>query len=908
MIYTYPPDPCNFLLLSVLLWDPSVMYPQLFPGNGIKCPHSQCGKHAVTKFWNDGMLPSRQPRTIHGIGEAILLVSSVYVCDKNHKTLAHDPRVLAVLPTPSMVPFVLIHRTGFHYDFVNMVSSFCHNGMNFHSLEASIGQMRWENFLSRKSMYDNTVEAFQRSSQEKAVCPNFPSFEETGMSILPSNNLICNCFLAKFTEDEHYYIQCLQSADTGDSLSIDHTFKVASNIGYLRRDGKWVSQYDSVFFVINCEGKILSWKFTKGTSFQQVEGVLSSIRRRAHNQGNMIKLFYIDNCCQWKNKLQGLFGRELLVKLDLFHAIQRITKKISKRHQFYGNCVNDLCLVFREKNDQGAKRTKGTPKPTTLLHQLNKFVQKWGVVGDQEVLNVDAIAEIEKLKVHISKGCLSEIPVGGGTNRNEAFHRYINTFFHKSRIGTLYAYAILMLIIHKFNNSNCKKKNINKPVRALTLPSVTELEVMGIVPDDRLHPVTECVDTVNFDHIDPETMQHILNISISQFILSEAIQSQTCTANLPFKYIPYMQSLQCLALLPKKCNVNVVEGHKQRLHSILESWNFILEPVPADGNCFFTAVALNLLHDYEGNKKVLEEILEIEGHSVIMLVNNLRKALVQEWLGPNRGDYERVFGRKTFETEATKFLNDGFYDSVLGDAMPFSMANALKCNIVIFRSNENMPITYVSPREPSTKVVFVAYTDCGPGHYDSAVYRDASSQVELTIATEVVTRCRCGVNVKDQKRIACTGGSHSRCKCFAAQKQCTSLCDCKGCDNPFGTKVMLGKRKRERQAYSWQKFDLGNQSSLLDRGGKLEDGCWSLFESIVFVHVVYFIERNGILASVDRVEVIYNLIVSYSKDKDCLSNLPERGILRCKNIKQIASKLQHFNKECRLFKETIMTS
>ena len=40
--------------------------------------------------------------------------------------------------------------------------------------------------------------------------------------------------------------------------------------------------------------------------------------------------------------------------------------------------------------------------------------------------------EIEKSKVHARKGCLSDINIGG-TNRNEAFHRYVNTFFHKSR-------------------------------------------------------------------------------------------------------------------------------------------------------------------------------------------------------------------------------------------------------------------------------------------------------------------------------------------------------------------------------------------------------------------------------------------------------------------------------------------
>ncbi len=43
---------------------------------------------------------------------------------------------------------------------------------------------------------------------------------------------------------------------------------------------------------------------------------------------------------------------------------------------------------------------------------------------------------------------MSGIAASCGTNRNEGFHRYIRTFFHKSRIGTLLAYAIASALIH----------------------------------------------------------------------------------------------------------------------------------------------------------------------------------------------------------------------------------------------------------------------------------------------------------------------------------------------------------------------------------------------------------------------------------------------------------------------------
>lgn len=97
-------------------------------------------------------------------------------------------------------------------------------------------------------------------------------------------------------------------------------------------------------------------------------------------------------------------------------------------------------------------------------------------------------------------------------------------------------------------------------------------------------------------------------------------------------------------------------------------------------------------------------------------MRKLREILVREWLGPNKADY-CIWD---FDSEASRFLQDGYYFSMLGDAMPLAMANALKSNIMVFQSTVNLPVTYISPREPSCNIIFIAYTDCGPGHYDSA--------------------------------------------------------------------------------------------------------------------------------------------------------------------------------------------
>ena len=601
-----PPDPENCLFPTILIWNPIMTFQHLFPEKGIKCPHGNCNKLATTVYWNDGSTQYRQPRLIHDIKDVVLLISAVYMCEDRHKTLAHDPRVLGVLPK-TMIPFFLLYRSGFSCDLVDLVMSICPSGMNFHSLEAAIKKIRWENYLRRKGTYESIVKHHMNSINSEHACKSFFDFKQTRMGLLPTDDAISNCFLSKFLKDETFYLNQLQKVNTGGSLSFDHTFRVAANIGYLRKDKRWVPQYDSVFFVMNSQRKIVSWQFTKGTAFKQVKDLLTAVCQRAINQGNEIKKVHIDNCCQWQMLVCSVFGNETEIKLDIFHAIQRVAKTMSKKHSLYSYCMNDLKLVFRQKEDQGDKRTKETPEVEELSRNLDQFLVKWKSQkdGDHHVLSAESIHEIDKLKIHAKKGCLSGIEVGGGTNCNEAFHRHINTFFHKSRIGTLHAYALLMLVIFHFNNRDKKSFTPVDSTTAVT-PSLPT-EVMGILPNDYKIQQDQSIE----DNFDFDSMDNIICTSISQFLLSDAIQKQTKTANIPFMYIPYMHSLKLHELLvpahimltDDMNDTDDMEEHKTRLKNLLKSWNYILEPVTSDGNCFFTAISLNLIHDPVGNKK-----------------------------------------------------------------------------------------------------------------------------------------------------------------------------------------------------------------------------------------------------------------------------------------------------------------
>ena len=126
-------------------------------------------------------------------------------------------------------------------------------------------------------------------------------------------------------KEEDLYLREMICTNITDTISFDHTFKVAANIGFLREDNVWVPQYNSLFLVMNKKGQVITWQLTKGTAFVKIEPLLSELYHRATQQQQHIHTVYIDECCKLRNKIQSVFGADVSVRLDVFHAVQRIT-------------------------------------------------------------------------------------------------------------------------------------------------------------------------------------------------------------------------------------------------------------------------------------------------------------------------------------------------------------------------------------------------------------------------------------------------------------------------------------------------------------------------------------------------------------------------------------------------------
>jgi len=75
-------------------------------------------------------------------------------------------------------------------------------------------------------------------------------------------------------------------------------------------------------------------------------------------------------------------------------------------------------MDFQDPSDLGEKRHSPTPTPLILESNLDKFLQQWkdAIHDGQKVLNGAALKEVNKILVHMKKGCLSGIQPSRGTN------------------------------------------------------------------------------------------------------------------------------------------------------------------------------------------------------------------------------------------------------------------------------------------------------------------------------------------------------------------------------------------------------------------------------------------------------------------------------------------------------------
>ena len=87
--------------------------------------------------------------------------------------------------------------------------------------------------------------------------------------------------------------------------------------------------------------------------------------------GASLKYIVTETCCGCREIYEDIFP-DALIKLDLFHACQRITKLLTDKKSNLAQRFSENCgLVFREDNDLSEIRNLETPSRDKILTNIS---------------------------------------------------------------------------------------------------------------------------------------------------------------------------------------------------------------------------------------------------------------------------------------------------------------------------------------------------------------------------------------------------------------------------------------------------------------------------------------------------------------------------------------------------------
>ena len=928
--YRNPDDAVNdysymdaLLLPEVIIWDPVLQFPVIFDDlqTQLLCNKEKCGKEAKFFVWQDGSTERYYPRCIYGMYGIVLLVCRIYRCSNGHMMTSCDPHFLDYFPERHVIPFFLLHKSGATRNLQSFIFHLSSQGKSFADIQNTLLWTIQTHHAQKMSMC--------RYLHGHAATDVPPCFPKTWVS----KDFIINAFLITYNELKEYFFSEMYAIQA-DYISCDHTFRLASHIG-IYHNNKWVPQYNSLFIMQNERGQILFWQLTMGTAYASVCDGIELLKHR--NLDKNVKMLMVDNCCMWRAKLQKSFGDQVKVKLDLFHAVKRITTALSKRHPYFYTALQDFRLVFRMSGDNGAQRTKCTPDANSLLKNVNAFLAKWSNITDSSgnlLITPTVLKEIDHLKVHINRGCLSDIPPSFGTSKNENLHRSLNARFSGNKLGVEVAVALLATFFHLWNSKhNCSDimsslaqylDKCNKSKENLQhLPETTIKFGIGISSErsfvvdnisgkNKTNEAWDVLKSINASEKENETIYYILHNALCLLHSEETLNKISHVHAKISRILPtYIAEHEQVQLSGTR-----MDESSCRLDNILLSFGLQKHEVPSDGDCLFTSIVLHLEEVFKLNneynliKGLNSNGITMENCDVLLL----RALMVEEWL-LNQQDYQSFFTDASldFEHEAEKYRNCGVFASCLGDAMLLGLSNALQMQIIVFTSIPSWPHFTIYPRCPpvSQNSIYLAYLHGGSGHYCLAIKQtETATQHSTSVATDNdlntgstgsknTCTCRCGRgrNSKSSERVNCCENKSysSRCPCLKALSLCTDNCKCISCGNGKKTSeeslpTVQSRRKRPRhleQAYlkeeGWKFMKKENEQTL--------SGMWTPQEHYIFVSIVMTLRKSGNSLEVSDISSLYAAV------KQIIECDAINIVLSPKSDTQIRSKLNQLLKE-----------
>ena len=659
-----------------------------------------------------------------------------------HRYLSASSDILRALPDSIVktFPIVMQQRSGFTERLYDYLITGIYQGQNFMELSEGIGSMNY-----RVYMRNNLNSEVLKSG----------NYEDNTFCSYSSNDKLMEFFLMHFERNKQFYERNMQR-HTRKILACDHAFRTSKHVGITRDDDKFVGQFQNVFLSVNENGEVLTWKFTKTTAFSEITDSLKELKERLDRTGTNLEMITVDDCCHVKN-LYGQVFPGVKIRLDVFHACMRVVQTVPKSEDFSKKFANDFSLIFRRNGDLGEERTMDTPCPEELEANLERLLFVW-----RDKLPKETLFQIENLRKHIQQGCLSDIPVGCGTEKNERLHRHLNRSLlcGVSKIGLELAVAVMTCVLYAWNCKRKEKKFSNKrttPVLPIELEASTQgmnsssSHVNTTTPSPMSSPslsgnnseitgihATETSSTCKSpSYALKNSVEELKTNLVLNYILQRVLHLQEFYNTLIKKC--NSKTLDLIALLwpvklttvefcKQESELNTMEfdltaQHLDNLIRNLSGFRLKVDQIPKDGNCFFRATARQLHKHFilQGSDELTRQhILSVGlGKSEELDAKNLRLLFVKE-LNENINEYKEWTSSTSAIVDIERFKKDGFFASEIGDLCAKVCANILRIPIVLITALPTVPsIPFLPKVFVTTTPIYLAYDHSGPGHYDA---------------------------------------------------------------------------------------------------------------------------------------------------------------------------------------------
>jgi hypothetical protein len=492
------PDIKKYYIKPVLVFAPHLQCPAIF--QEIKCTMSGCGKAGLKpKEWQS----NPTTRYVHDVTGGLYFMSYLYQCGSCSLDKQGFEKLYKDLPTclKSHFNVQLSKRTAFTDQFISFICTSASSTSTLMDTVKMLGSIRCTKYMEKRWQYESARDFFQKHppiTVTDTACEGFSTIDnpEGYNEILHIDFQTVVDIFCDFVEQQKPVINSIQeNMHIPFCVSMDTTKKIrkrTTNFERGRRSSHVRSLENGMNFILGCDGTVLSRKAITNDSLEMVKPQLVELKMQAKKQNSCVRYIVVDNCCQSRGSIQAVFSEKTedgqfitSIVQDVKHLINRPLEMVNKTHKLYASFVADFHgavtdggkkMKVKSRNGEWANVDAPLDSSDVIWRRLESIVTNYekslrnggeelsalflkGFENDfnkQKYHWLNCVQEIydEEGKHYYESRADMDFHLYRGTNRNEAWHKKLNSIY-PVRCGERLGDACLDAVIVAHNLDHC---------------------------------------------------------------------------------------------------------------------------------------------------------------------------------------------------------------------------------------------------------------------------------------------------------------------------------------------------------------------------------------------------------------------------------------------------------------------